>query len=993
LVVGYEVWKEVVVTSTGSLEVKNGGTLVTERVVLEGNSMFQVNGGTLELSPKGHRREAGISGVCSWFDVADNSVVRIRGPDGGYDVPTSMGCSVGINITASRFIQITDSTLDIQAGNGLSPPEPLTDGDLDGRAFAGGDAELVLVQLSPIDILWISKTQIRLRAGDGGSAPDAETPPPDPEGRLKGLGGGFTRGGDVGDRVGAGGDVRIKLSAARIEVSNTAFNVSAGKGGDAGDGASVAAGTKAGAGGGGYTGSDGASGLNEVVVAMPGGDVSGDVGRGGDIDLLVKAGDVDLRTALFDLRAGDGGKAGNGGSTDGLGGGGGGGYTGGGGGSYWYMAGARGGSVTDDVGRGGRVTADVTGSSNMEVKSARFWLLGGRGGDAGNGGDGGFFPGGGGGGYTGGGGGGGGEAEGTAAGMDGGDGGPVMGTTGLGGSASLRVTSERLICLSSWFDVEGGMGGMCGLPGQTHMTTDGDRAGGGGGGGHSAGGGAGAGGEGGDAGEVSGKVCDGGDGSLDIQSERPSIHRNTYVDTKWGHRGSVVKTMGEGTTRGIGYARDSYDGTMYEHIPMSQPMLWAPANEEYISIPPRFDWMPVFRSTTHGDVDHYLFKLDNNGLFDDPVLVTRLDVPGYYDRELPMATYYWKAIAVYHGPPGTEGPTPPFHWFRYFNAPPVVIMEPDIKVDEGVTKSVYIGNFVKDGDTGLQNLCMTCEHHGIQSIMGLFMTLFYAEYEPNHTIEYQVSDGTSNVTGILNIVVIDANERPVIVDVGGYKAPIAINMSEDTDLFLEVNAYDPNGDPLTYSVLGTWEGANMSKLGTLRLTATGDDIGMHVVSVVVDDGMGGVESERVRVLVRNLNEPPLAPEIFGPKNNSRWKEGEDIAFTVKVFDPDIIHGQVLQVTWASDISGELATMGTTEMATFTTDKLAPGNHRIHITVSDGEFTSHSYIYLTLVEREGPGPPPDPSNLWLYILFLVIFLMMIAVGYMAGTRGGDDDEGT
>jgi hypothetical protein len=665
------------------------------------------------------------------------------------------------------------------------------------------------------------------------------------------------------------------------------------------------------------------------------------------------------------------------------------------------MAGAKGGSVSGDVGRGGHVTAEVIGSSDMEVKSARFWLLGGHGGDAGNGGDGGQYPGGGGGGYTGGGGGGGGESEGAATGMDGGDGGDVTGTTGLGGSTSLRIESERLICMSSWFDLEGGMGGMCGLPGQTFVTTGGDLAGGGGGGGHSAGGGGGAehegqqSGEGGDAGGVSGDVSDGGGVSFDIQSDRPSIHRNILVYTKWGHRGGVVETTDEGKTRGIGNARDTSDGVKYEHIPMSQPMLWAPANEEYISIPPHFDWMPVYRSTTNGDVDHYLLEIDDDNVIDtDPLLTVQLDIPGYFDRNLPMGTYYWRVTAVYYGPPGAMGPVPLFHWFRYFNAPPVITKEPTIEVDEGVTKSVYIGNFVKDGDTGLQNLCLTCEHHGVQNIMGLFMTLFYLTYEPPHIIEYKISDGTSTVTGILHIVVIDANERPIIDDIGGHKPPdIHIKMRENTELFLQVNAHDPNGDPLTYSALGSWKGANMSKLGTLHLTATRDDIGIHMISVVVDDKNGGVESQKVRIQVNNSNEPPLPPEVFGPKNNSRWREGEAIAFTVKVFDPDIVHGQVLTVTWESNISGNLGSQSTTELASITTDRLSPGNHRIHITVSDGEFVTLSVLDLTVVDRDDPSPPPDRSNFWMYFLFALIFLIMIAIGFMAGIRGGDDDEGT
>ncbi|UCC93975.1 MAG: hypothetical protein JSW25_04740, partial [Thermoplasmata archaeon] len=323
-VTDYEVWREVFVSSTGKLYIKGGGTLVTDNLVLDGNSLLTVQGGTLEITPRAHRTSAMISGHCSWFEVVGRSVVRIHGPDGGYDISTSMGCTVGINVSSSRAIHITDSTIDIRAGDGASPPEPLTSSDLSGRAFSGGDVDLNLTSENDHEMVWLAGLDVHLEAGEGGKAPDAVAPPPDKEGRLKGLGGGFTRGGDVGGRVGSGGDVRIALHGTTVEVSNAGFNVTAGTGGDGGDGAAVNMNVLAGAGGGGYTGGDGASGLAEEHGAMPGGDVSGQAGRGGDIDLIIDSVDLDLRLARFDMRGGDGGNAGDGGDSIGLGGGGGG---------------------------------------------------------------------------------------------------------------------------------------------------------------------------------------------------------------------------------------------------------------------------------------------------------------------------------------------------------------------------------------------------------------------------------------------------------------------------------------------------------------------------------------------------------------------------------------------------------------------------------------------------------------------------------------------
>jgi len=646
------------------------------------------------------------------------------------------------------------------------------------------------------------------------------------------------------------------------------------------------------------------------------------------------------------------------------------------------------------VGGGGDVRMDINATNEMEVKTARIILTAGKGGDAGEGGDGGRHGGGGGGGYSGGGGGGSGDTEGDGAGNSGGHGGAVTDRVGKGGSSVLNLSSPRLIEMGSWLRSRGGMGGAAGEAGATFMLPSGRAAGGGGGGGHSAGGGGGAGqsgqpdGEGGMPGPVSGRAGDGGSAALDIRSERPSLHRNTLVDLRWGARGMVGNVTSGGSTRGMGEARETYEGVTREHIPMSEVMLYAPADSEYLTKPPRFDWMPVYRSTTNGDVSHYRLELDDDPKFTDLVLDTLLAQTGWRRPDLPMGTYYWKVTAVYRDPQ-EEGPKPLHHWFRFFNAPPVITKEPTEECLEGVTKSIYLANLVHDPDTSFQDLCVTCEHPAVESIMGMFLSLRYVQYVPPHELRYNVSDGTSTVMGTINIIVLEQNRWPVISDVGGYGPSDRIQMLVGDELYLEVHASDPNDDELEYRATSAWGTVNISKRGTLHVVAREEDIGPHLVSVVVDDDRGGTAYMKLTFYVRNRPEPPGPIEVFAPKNNSRWKEGEEISFTVKVDDPDIDHGEVLNVTWTSDVTGPLGTMGTQEMANLRRSNLPVGTHRITITVSDGTFERKETLVITVVERDEPSPPPDTSALWLYLLFAVIFLMMVAIGYVAGTRGVRD----
>ena len=115
-----------------------------------------------------------------------------------------------------------------------------------------------------------------------------------------------------------------------------------------------------------------------------------------------------------------------------------------------------------------------------------------------------------------------------------------------------------------------------------------------------------------------------------------------------------------------------------------------------------------------------------------------------------------------------------------------------------------------------------------------------------------------------------------------------------------------------------------------------------------------------------------------------------ITFTVRVSDPDIIHGEVLTVTWTSNVSGVIGSDGTIDTATTTTSTLPPGEHRVYVKVSDGTFESIGFVDITVVDTEDPLPPPEPSDLWLYAQFILVFALMIAIGYYAGSRGAANE---
>lgn len=663
------------------------------------------------------------------------------------------------------------------------------------------------------------------------------------------------------------------------------------------------------------------------------------------------------------------------------------------------MPGGEGGNVSGSVGRGGDVDAHVLSYGSIRLESGRILAIAGDGGNAGNGGDAGPVAGGGGGGYSGGGGGSKGDILGAGPGLAGGPSGIVEDLVGTGGHASLTIETPRLITTASMYNVIGGSGGSIGSGGETTYTLEGHGICGGGGGGYAAGGGGGAGnggqefGPGGKARAVLADVGDGGNANLDIQCDRPSIHRNTMVHVRGGGWGSTGSPIFE-DPQGGGLARSAKRGMLLEHIPMSETILLSPTHRGEVPNPPRLEWMPVLRSTTNGDVDHYLLTLAMDTAFSKNVTYWELDGPQLHIPDMGMGTYFWKVVVEYHGPPSAFGPEPLARSFRYWNEPPSMDLTHTLSIPERQVYSIYLGAYVDDPDTHPDFITIEIDHHGVQAINGLFVLFEYARWEPDHAIAYTLSDGTSKVRGFINIKVIDFNDSPLILSIGGKTPPAVFTVAENEVLMLEVKAQDPEDDFLTYKVTSRWNWVEISRTGFLVISPGPDNLGTWNLLVTVSDNGGGVDRMHVRIKVVNANDPPGSLEVFGPENGSRYMEGKPIAFTVRVSDPDIMHDQVLTVTWESDRSGMIGSTSTRGLGSFTTDLLPPGDHLITMTVDDGEFTKKAWLELTVVAGEDPSTPPTSSNLWLYILFVAIFLVMITIGFVAGSRrmGGKGDEG-
>ena len=121
----HQVWRDVLVRSGSRLVIANGGHLEASSIVLQNRCTLDVRSSMITLRNPTWTDQVGIFGECDRFIVTHQSVITIEGPDGGYDIPTSKGADAGIDVTAEYTMRIESSTITIEAGDGMSPPEPL----------------------------------------------------------------------------------------------------------------------------------------------------------------------------------------------------------------------------------------------------------------------------------------------------------------------------------------------------------------------------------------------------------------------------------------------------------------------------------------------------------------------------------------------------------------------------------------------------------------------------------------------------------------------------------------------------------------------------------------------------------------------------------------------------------------------------------------------------------------------------------------------------
>jgi hypothetical protein len=207
-----------------------------------------------------------------------------------------------------------------------------------------------------------------------------------------------------------------------------------------------------------------------------------------------------------------------------------------------------------------------------------------------------------------------------------------------------------------------------------------------------------------------------------------------------------------------------------------------------------------------------------------------------------------------------------------------------------------------------------------------------------YTVQFQVSDGKTNVSGTTTITVTsNTNQPPIMASLPNYI------INEGQPLSFIISASDPDSDLLTYTAGNLPNGATFnSNTRTFSWTPTFSQAGTYTVQFQVSDGISSV-TEATTIVVNNINIDTNQPPVFDNIDAKTVNEGALLQFTVNATDPD---GDTLTYSTESLPSG--ATFDPiTKTFSWIPNYTQAGNYQIHFIASDGDLTSNKDVVITV----------------------------------------------
>ncbi|MBU1667430.1 tandem-95 repeat protein [bacterium] len=259
-------------------------------------------------------------------------------------------------------------------------------------------------------------------------------------------------------------------------------------------------------------------------------------------------------------------------------------------------------------------------------------------------------------------------------------------------------------------------------------------------------------------------------------------------------------------------------------------------------------------------------------------------------------------------------------------------------VDDGDTLTY----FANSSDTGVVTVSV---NNNILTITPI------AEATGESTITAKVNDGTIDSNEVtFKVTVTPLNDAPLLALISD------VNISEDENTTVELNATDVDDAELTYQVVSSnTELANIYVVaGTLHIETAQDKYGESNVTVTVTDAAGLEATQSFRLIVNAVNDAPVISGI----PNGTVNEDEAYSFIPTFSDVDednLTLSIVNRPTWAefNTTTGALTGTPTNDDVNITTD--------IVISVTDGNKTASLPAFDLEVVNVNDAPIAEDLN--------------------------------
>ncbi|MEA3560091.1 MAG: NosD domain-containing protein [Candidatus Thermoplasmatota archaeon] len=250
----------------------------------------------------------------------------------------------------------------------------------------------------------------------------------------------------------------------------------------------------------------------------------------------------------------------------------------------------------------------------------------------------------------------------------------------------------------------------------------------------------------------------------------------------------------------------------------------------------------------------------------------------------------------------------------------------------------------------------------------------------NYFLNISVDDGEDRDWKNITLEVENINDPPLILT---EKKSFCLQ----GDLYnLSLTAVDP--DPTNDSMIWSFStNASFLQMDCLTGMVTGvpsnDDVGTWRVDITLSDGLGGIARLNYNLTVNNTNDRPEDPLIM---LDGVYQEGAPQIFVGSATDPDLIHGDMLNLSWY--LNGTLIGSGPVLNIS-----LPEGNYTIVLNVTDldGTFISTSVLITILPDPEKEIPDKnrtddDTSGKDVYaplgiVIILVLIFAVMALGLL------------